>query len=117
MTATDIETDVYTITVTNGTDQSDVPIATVNGAIKEINIIRLDSSGESSTYNIVISHDDVGTTALEFTSRSLDVTKGTTITDDVFATVAGVVQAVKSFPIKTGGQVVGYDLIAVHLNA
>ena len=117
MTATDIENSVYTITVTNGTDQSDVVLATVNGAIKEINIIRRLTKGNVSTYDIIVTHDDVGTTALEWTSRSLTVTSGTTITDDVFGTVAGVVQAAKSFAIETSVGVTKYDIIAVHLNA
>lgn len=117
MTATDIETSVYTITVTNGTDQSDVVLATVNGAIKNIDIIRRMTRGNVSIYDIFIHHDDVGTTALEWTSRSLTVTSETTITDDVFATVAGVVQEVAAFAVQTSGDVVKYDLIAVHLNA
>ena len=117
MTATDIETDVYTITVENGVDVSDATLATVNGAIKNIDIIRIATKGNISTYHIVVHHDDVGTTGLEYTTRSVDVTNGTTVTDDVFASVAGVVQKAQGFPITRKGELTGYDLIAVHLDA
>jgi hypothetical protein len=117
MTATDIETDVFTITVTHGTDASNVVLGTVNGAIKDIDIIRIAVGGEVSTYHIVVHHDDVGTTALEYTTRSLDVTNGTPVIDDVFATVAGVVQKAQGFPTIRKGELSSYDLIAVHLNA
>ena len=117
MSATDLEIDSYTIEVVSGTNQSDIPLATVNGALKEINIRRRQSKRNTSVYDIVIVHDDVGTTALEYTTRSVSVTSGTTITDQVYATVAGLAQASKAIATHSERGITTYEIIVVHLNA
>jgi len=118
MVAQAVEYDAYSITVVDGTPQSDIVLATVNGAIIEVNITRTRGKGTESDYEIVVVHDTVGTTLLEWSVVSFTVTKGTTITDAVFATVAGASQAAKV--IKTQDlpeNKTRYDILVVHLNA
>ena len=117
MTATDIEVDSYTITVTSGINNSDVVLATIGGAIKEITIEPIQTIGNITTYLITVVHDDVGTTALEWTSRTLAVTKGTTITDQVYGTIAGLAQQSFAKLQRTKDDLSTFDLIIVHLNA
>lgn len=117
MTATDLEVDSYTITVESGVNQSDIVLATVNGAIKDIRIDPIQTRGDFTDYLITIIHDDVGTTALEFTTRTLTVTKGTSVIDTVLATIAGLSQASFAKLQRTEGDKSTFDIIVVHLNA
>ena len=117
MTATDLEIDAYTVSVTSGTNQSDVTLATVNGAIKEINIRRRQAAGNVNIYDIVVVHDDVGTTGLEWTVRTVTVESGTDIVDTVYGTIAGLAQASKVIATHSQGNNTTYDILVVHLNA
>ena len=120
MVAENLEFSTFQATITEGTDATDVPIATVGGALKEggIQIKKRKRTDDGKIiYDILVVHTDVGSNALEYTKREITVTEGTDVTDQVLATVAGVTQAVDIAEIRHVDDKITYAIFAVHLNA
>ena len=121
MVAENLEYSTFQATVTEGTDDTDVPIASLGGLLKEggIQIKKRKRTDDGKIiYDILMIHTDAGgPTALEYTKREITVTEGTDVTDIVLATVAGVTQAVDIAEIRHVGNKITYAIFAVHLNA
>jgi hypothetical protein len=117
MAAENLEYTVEQVSVTKGTNLTDQVLATINGAIKEVQIKKVERIGDVTTYTIIIIHDDGTPINLEWTKREITVTKGTNVEDQALATVAGLTQAVDIDLLEQNGTTYIYTVLAVHLNA
>lgn len=112
-----VEFSHFTITVTKGADVEDVVLGTLGGTIISVTITKIKETTDTITYHIIIIHDTVSTTALEYTTKQFVKTDGTDALDVVLDTVAGASQAAFASPTDIREDQTTYELIVVHLNA
>jgi hypothetical protein len=118
MAAQTVEVSTAQISVTKGTNLTDQVLATVGGAVQEVQIKKVERIGDVTTYFIIIIHDNVATTALEWTKREVAITKGATDKlDEALAVLAGNTVGVDIDLLEINGDVYTYTVIDVHLNA
>jgi len=108
-------------TVAEGTDVTDVVLASVGGVLKEggIQIKKRKRTDDGNIiYDILVIHTDAGgPTALEYSKREITVDEGTNVLDQVLATTAGPAQAIDIAEIRHVGNKITYAIFIVHLNA
>lgn len=112
-----LQTSTFEISVTKGTNATDVVLGTIAGAIKTAQLKKVFRKGLITTYNLVIIHDDGTPIALEYTKRQIAVVEGTDVLDGALATVAGAAEVVDVELLEINGTTRIYDVLAVHLNA
>jgi hypothetical protein len=118
MAAQAVEYSTFTFTITEGTAVNDAVIGTVGGAIIGTHLTRVGSRGNQHDYHLIVTHDTVGTNALEYSVRQATVTNGSAFTaDTAFRTNAGAAQASAVVAHSKNSGSVTYDIIVVHLNA
>ena len=116
MAAETLEVSTKQITVVKGTEQEDQTLATLSGAIKSVQIKKIERIGDSTTYTIVIVHDDGTPITVQWSYQEVAVTKGTDLLDLTLVTNNGVAQGVDIDLIEINGNVITYGIVDVHLS-
>jgi len=117
LAAETLEVSTKQIVVVKGTEQEDQTLATLSGAIKSVTIKKIERIGDSTTYTIIIIHDDGTPITVEWSYQEVLVTKGATdILDLTLVTNNGVAQGVDVELIEINGDVRTYGIVDVHLS-
>jgi len=116
MAAQTLEVSTKQIVVVKGTEQEDQALATLSGAIKSVSIKKIERIGKSTTYTIIIVHDDGTPITVQWSYQEVLVTKGTDILDLTLVTNNGAAQGVDIDLIEINGNVITYGIVDVHLS-
>jgi hypothetical protein len=118
MAAQAVEYSTFTFSITEGTSVDDAVIGTVGGAIIGTHLTRVGTRGNVHDYQLIVTHDTVGTNALEYSVRQATIAQGASfVADTAFRTNAGAAQASAVVAHSKRGNSTTYDIIVVHLNA
>lgn len=113
-----VEYSTFTFDITEGTNVDDAVIGTVGGAIIGTHLTRTKSKGSTHSYQLIVTHDTVGTNALEYSVRQASLVNGAAfVADTAFRTNAGAAQASAVIRHTSKSETTTYDIILVHLNA
>ena len=110
-----VEYSYITVTVVNGTNVDGATIGTTGGAFIGAEIVKTETIGNSTTYTVFIVHDATGTTALEYSVRSVTIANNAADSlDNVYRTNEGAAVAVAITKTATRANSTTYDIFTVH---
>ncbi len=116
MVNTEITT--FTFTSTKGTPTPLTPIPNVGGAVLGISVEKVFRVDDQTTYDIIVTHDDAGSVAVDFFNEQVTVTEGTDLSDVALsiATTGAILFTSVKFLERSGTSRI-YDITVVALNA
>lgn len=113
-----VEYSTFTFDITEGVAVDGATIGTIGGVAIGYHLTRTKSKSKIHSYQLIVTHDTVGTTILEYSVRQATITNGDAFAaDTVFRTNEGAGQASAVIAHTRAGEKTTYDIVVIHLDA